>query len=248
MGMGSIKGRTALVTGGSRGIGRSICRALARDGARVAINYQNNESAALETVDLLGTGAERSIIVRADVSRERDVSRMVDRVRTELGPIDLLVNNAGIAESVDHSKITFESWKRMFEVNVDGPFLTTWAVKDEMIARRFGRIVNISSLSGLIRKKEQIHYGSTKAAVNSFTKHCAQAFAPFNVRVNCVAPGLTRTELSMSANADIPSLIAQTDMGRMAQPSEIAEVVVFLLSERSSFISGQTLSVCGGRL
>ncbi len=248
MGMDLLVGRTALVTGGARGIGRAICRVLARDGARVAVNYLRNERAARETIELLGKNADKSILARADVSQESDVNRMVDRVRTKLGPIDLLVNNAGIAESVDHSKITFDSWKRMFEVNVDGPFLTTWAVKDEMIERCFGRIVNISSLSGLVRKKDQIHYGTTKAAVNSFTKHCAQALAPFNVRVNCVAPGLTRTELSMSANPDIPRLIALTDMGRMAEPSEIAEVVAFLLSEKSSFISGQTLSVCGGRV
>ena len=246
--MDSLEGRSALVTGGGRGIGRAICRVLAREGARVAVNYKGNEKAALETVELLGSSAGRSIAVQADVSRELEVFRMVERVRSKLGPIELLVNNAGIAESVDHSKISFSSWKRMFEVNVDGPFLTTWAVKDEMIERQFGRIVNISSLSGLVRKKNQIHYGTTKAAVNSFTKHCAQAFAAFNVRVNCVAPGLTRTELSMSANPDIPRLIALTDMGRMAEPAEIAEVVAFLLSERSSFISGQTISVCGGRV
>ena len=246
--MNSLSGRSALVTGGGRGIGRAICRVLAREGARVAVNYRENERAALETVELLGSNARRSIAVQADVSRELEVFRMVERVRSKLGPIELLVNNAGIAESVDHSKIGFSSWKRMFEVNVDGPFLTTWAVKDEMIERQFGRIVNISSLSGLVRKKNQIHYGTTKAAVNSFTKHCAQAFAPFNVRVNCVAPGLTRTELSMSANPDIPRLIALTDMGRMAEPAEIAEVVGFLLSDRSSFISGQTISVCGGRV
>ena len=186
--MDSLKGRSALVTGGSRGIGRAICRVLAREGARVAVNYKENEKAALETVELLGGNAGRSIAVQADVSRELEVFRMVERVRSKLGPIELLVNNAGIAESVDHSKISFSSWKRMFEVNVDGPFLTTWAVKDEMIERQFGRIVNISSLSGLVRKKNQIHYGTTKAAVNSFTKHCAQAFAAFNVRVNCVAP------------------------------------------------------------
>ena len=246
--MDSLNGRSALVTGGGRGIGRAICRVLAREGARVAVNYKENEKAALETVELLGGNAGRSIAVQADVSRELEVFRMVERVRSKLGPIELLVNNAGIAESVDHSKISFSSWKRMFEVNVDGPFLTTWAVKDEMIERQFGRIVNISSLSGLVRKKNQIHYGTTKAAVNSFTKHCAQAFAAFNVRVNCVAPGLTRTELSMSANPDIPRLIALTDMGRMAEPAEIAEVVAFLLSDRSSFISGQTISVCGGRV
>ena len=173
---------------------------------------------------------------------------MVAAVRKKLGPIDLLVNNAGIAGNVDHDQLSFESWKRMFEVNVNGPFLVTWAVKDEMIERRFGRIVNVSSLAGLVRKKDMIHYATTKAAVNSFTRHCAVAFAPYNVRVNCVAPGLTRTDLSMSANADVPRLIGLTALGRMADPSEIASVVRFLLSEESSFITGQTVSACGGRV
>lgn len=245
---GIFEGRTALVTGGARGIGRAICEALADGGARVAINYQRNEKAALETLGLLEKNAEEAVVVQADVSQEGDVDRMMAQVTEQLGPIDLLVNNAGIAKSVEHDQIRFSRWKRMFEVNVDGPFLTTWAVKDGMIERRFGRIVNISSLSGLVRKSNQIHYATTKAAVNSFTRHCAQAFAPYNVRVNCVAPGLTRTELSMSANPDVPRLLALTDMGRMAEPYEIANAVSFLLSEKASFITGQTLSVCGGRV
>ena len=245
---GIFEGRTALVTGGARGIGRAICQAVADGGARVAINYQRNEKAALETLSLIEKNAEEALIVQGDVSQESDVNRMVAHVTERLGPIDLLVNNAGIAKSVEHDQISFSSWKRMFEVNVDGPFLMTWAVKDEMLRRRFGRIVNISSLSGLVRKRNQIHYATTKAAVNSFTRHCAQAFAPYNVRVNCVAPGLTRTELSMSANPDVPRLLALTDIGRMAEPSEIANAVSFLLSEKASFISGQTLSVCGGRV
>lgn len=245
---GIFEGRTALVTGGARGIGRAICQAVADGGARVAINYQRNEKAALETRSLIEKNAEEALIVQGDVSQESDVDRMVAHVTERLGPIDLLVNNAGIAKSVEHDQISFSSWKRMFEVNVDGPFLMTWAVKDEMLRRRFGRIVNISSLSGLVRKRNQIHYATTKAAVNSFTRHCAQAFAPYNVRVNCVAPGLTRTELSMSANPDVPRLLALTDIGRMAEPSEIANAVSFLLSEKASFISGQTLSVCGGRV
>ena len=170
------------------------------------------------------------------------------QVRESLGPIDLLVNNAGIAGTVDHDQLSFASWKRMFEVNVDGPFLVTWAVKDEMIERRFGRIVNVSSLAGLVRKKDMIHDATTKAAVNSFTRHCAEAFAPYNVRVNCVAPGLTRTDLSMAANPDVHRLIGLTAMGRMAEPPEIASVVRFLLSEESSFITGQTVSACGGRV
>jgi 3-oxoacyl-[acyl-carrier protein] reductase len=174
---------------------------------------------------------------------------MIGRVREEWGAVDLLVNNAGIAASAPHDRVTFADWKRFFEVNVDGPFLTTWAVKDEMIARRFGRIVNVASLAGLVKKKDMIPYATSKAAVISFTRHCAEAFAPHNVRVNCVAPGLTDTELSRSANGDlVAQLIAATPMGRMARPEEIAAVVRFLLSEESSFITGQTISACGGRV
>ena len=244
----AFENRTALVTGGSRGIGRAVCENLAAGGARVAINFQTNEQAAHEALAAVEKNAEKAMIVQADVSREDHVERMVAEVREKLGPIDLLVNNAGIAESVVHDQLSFESWKRMFEVNVDGPFLVTWAVKDEMIKRRFGRIVNVSSLAGLVRKKEMIHYATTKAAVNSFTRHCALAFAPYNVRVNCVAPGLTNTRLSLSANPDVPHLIGLTALGRMAEPSEIADVVRFLLSEESSFITGQTVSACGGRV
>ncbi|PYV36338.1 MAG: 3-oxoacyl-ACP reductase, partial [Acidobacteria bacterium] len=166
-----------------------------------------------------------------------------------LGPIDLLINNAGIAATADHSEVNFDNWKRMFEVNVDGPFLTTWAVKDEMIARRYGRIVNVSSLAGLKMKARMIPYATSKAALISFTRHCAESFAPYNIRVNCVAPGLTNTELAQSANPSLlEHLICVTPMKRMGEPSEIASVVKFLLSDDSSFIAGQTVSACGGRV
>jgi 3-oxoacyl-[acyl-carrier protein] reductase len=240
-------GKTALVTGGSRGIGRAICQMLAAEGARVAVNYQRQEAAARETVERIQSSAERAIAVGGDVSREEDVRRMVATVRRELGPIDLLVNNAGIAESKPHAALTFSRWKEMFAVNVDGPFLATWAVKDEMIARGYGRIVNISSLAAVILKPEMIDYATTKAAVIAFTRHCAAAFAP-QIRVNCVAPGLTDTEMAQSANPDlVQRLIDVTPLKRMADPSEIAATVRFLLSEESSFITGQTIVACGGR-
>lgn len=248
--MGRIfEGRTALVTGGSRGIGKAICLMLAAEGARVAINFERNEAAALETLEEVRKAGGSGMIVQASVAREGDVHRMVACVRDQLGPVDLLVNNAGIAASVPHEQVTFGEWKRMFEVNVDGTFLTTWAVKDEMIARRLGRIVNISSLAGLVIKKDMIHYATAKAAVISFTRHCAEAFAPHNVRVNCVAPGLTDTDLARSANPGaVQKLIAITPLGRMGKPEEMASAVRFLLSEESSFITGQTISVCGGRV
>lgn len=240
--------RTALVTGGARGIGRSICEMLAAHGARVAVNYERNEQAARDTLAAITGAAEDALIVQADVADEEQVARMTATVRAELGPVDLLVNNAGIASSTPHDELPFATWKRMFEVNVDGPFLATWAVKDDMIAREFGRIVNISSLAGIKIKGRMISYATTKSALISFTRHCAEAFAPYNIRVNCVAPGLTNTELARTANPDlVEQLISITPMGRIGEPEEIAGVVKFLLSDDSSFVTGQTVPACGGR-
>ena len=243
-----FEGRTAVVTGGARGIGKAIVCMLAQEGAQVAINYERNANAARETLGLVEQAGSKGILIQGDVGSEEDVERMMAATREQLGPIDLLVNNAGIAETVPHSEVTFASWKRMLDVNLDGTFLATWAVKGEMIERRFGRIVNIASLAGLVKKKDMIHYATAKAAVIAFTRHCAEAFAPHNVRVNCLAPGLTETELSKSANPGlIDKLIGITPMGRIGKPEEMAAVVRFLLSDESSFITGQTIAACGGR-
>ena len=240
--------RTAVVTGGGRGIGRAICQMLAERGARVAVNFERNQQAADETISMIAGQAERAMAVQADVSESAAVDRMMRAVREQLGPIDFLINNAGIATTTSHHDLKYEDWKRMFDINVDGPFLTTWAVKDEMIERQFGRIVNVSSLAGIKIKPDMIHYATTKAALISFTRHCAQAFAPFNVRVNCVAPGLTDTDITRNGNLElVDHLIAVTPMKRMADPAEIASVVQFLLSDDSSFVTGQTVPACGGR-
>ena len=240
--------RTAVVTGGGRGIGRAICQMLAERGARVAVNFEHNQQAADETISMIAGQAERAMAVQADVSESAAVDRMMRAVREQLGPIDFLINNAGIATTTSHHDLKYEDWKRMFDINVDGPFLTTWAVKDEMIERQFGRIVNVSSLAGIKIKPDMIHYATTKAALISFTRHCAQAFAPFNVRVNCVAPGLTDTDITRNGNLElVDHLIAVTPMKRMADPAEIASVVKFLLSDDSSFVTGQTVPACGGR-
>ena len=240
--------KTAIVTGGARGIGRAICLMLASEGARVAVNYRENREAAEETLRQVEQLGGEGVTVQADVSCEEEVARLVSEARSRLGPIDLLVNNAGTVETVDHDKVTYEGWRHMFAVNTDGPFLMTWAVKDEMIARNYGRIVNVSSLAGVVPKDNQIHYGSAKAALISFTRHCARAFAPHNIRVNCVAPGLTNTDLARQANPKLIDQIVQiTPMGRMGEPEEIATTVRFLLSDDSGFITGQTIVACGGR-
>lgn len=244
----AFSGRTAIITGSARGIGKAIAMRLAEEGAAVVINYERDAEAAGATLKQIEEAGGRGIVVQANVASPPDIDRMVATTRRQLGPIDFLVNNAGIAETLTHSELTFAGWKRMMDVNLDGPFLATWAVKDEMIQRHFGRIVNVSSLAGLIKKKGMIHYATAKSAVISFTRHCAEAFAPHNVRVNCVAPGLTDTNLAQTANPDqIRELIGITPMGRMAQPEEIAAVVRFLLSEESSFVTGQTIAACGGR-
>lgn len=241
-------GQTALVTGGARGIGRAVCQMLARERARVAINYAQNEQAAQECLELLEDHAEKAMIVQADVSKPDEVERMVQCIERELGHVDLLVNNAGIAKTVPHDQLTFADWKRMMDINVDGCFLTTWAVKDGMIKRKYGRIVNISSIAGIELKSRMIHYAVSKAAMIALTRNCAEAFAPHNVRVNCVAPGLTNTDLAKFANPGlIQEIIGITPMGRMAEPEEIASVVRFFLSDESSFVTGQTLAACGGR-
>ena len=241
-------GRTGLVTGGSRGIGRAISMMLAAAGARVAVNYQQDQASADETVAAITRAGGEGLAVQADVSQEDSVQAMVQQIRQAYGPVELLVNNAGIASTQSHAEFGFDEWKRMFEVNVDGPFLTTWAVKDEMIEQNWGRIVNISSLAGLIIKKNMIHYATTKAAIVSFTRHCAEALAAHNIRVNCVAPGLTDTELARSANPGaVQEIIDRTPLGRIAAPAEMASTVKFMLSDDSSFVTGQTLLACGGR-
>lgn len=245
----SFQGRTALVTGASRGIGRAVALMLAQRACAVAINYERNEAMAREALDLVRRAGARGMIVRADVSQPADVERMVAEVRGTLGSIDFLVNNAGIADSVSHDQLTFAHWKRTFEVNLDGMFLATWAVKEEMISRKFGRIVNISSLAGLVKKPRMIHYATSKAAVIAFTRSCSEAFAPHNIRVNCVAPGLIETDITHAADQTlVRQIIEATPLGRIGHVEEIAEVVRFLLAEESSFITGQTISACGGRV
>ena len=241
-------GRTALVTGGGRGIGRAVCAMLAQNGARVAINYQHDERAARQSLQQVEAAGAQGLLVPADVSQAGEVERMVGAVRERFGAVELLVNNAAITAMAEHDELDFDDWKRMFEVNVDGPFLTTWAVKDEMVAGGYGRIVNISSLAAILLKKSMIHYATTKAAVIAFTRHCAEALAPHNIRVNCLAPGLTDTDMAQGAGSVlVEQLIAGTPMGRMAAPGEMATVVKFLLGEDSSFVTGQTIVACGGR-
>jgi 3-oxoacyl-[acyl-carrier protein] reductase len=241
--------RTVLVTGGSRGIGRACCQRLAIAGARVAINYHSRQQDAFETARLVEEAGGRAMIVQADVALGQSVESMVAQVNDQFGAIEMLVNNAGVYEHLPHEATTSDHWKRTIDVNLTGPYLVTWAVKAQMMERKFGRIVNVSSIAGLRARPYAIAYAASKAGLIGFTKSVAEALAPFNIRVNAVAPGLIDTEILADVDrATLDRIVDQTPMKRIGQADEIADVVHFLLSEASRFMTGQTLVACGGRV
>ena len=242
-------GKTALVTGGSRGIGRACCVRLAQAGANVAINYCTNEDAADETAQLVKEAGGTPLTVRADVSSAQDVRRAIGEISDRLGPVDLLVNNAGVFDYVAHNDTTPQIWQRTLDVNLTGAYYVAWAVKDSMIARRYGRIVNMSSISALDPRPMSIAYAASKAGLVGFTKSVAAALAPHNIRVNAVAPGLIETEiLDGVERATLERLIDATPMKRIGTPEDVAALVYFLLSDESGFTTGQTIVTDGGRV
>lgn len=245
-----FENRTALVTGGSRGIGRAICVRLAEAGAKVAINYAADADAARETRELVRATGAAGRIYKADVSELDQCKTMYAEIEEELGPIDLLVTNAGIASFEDNADITPELWDKILKVNINGTFHPVWLAKDGMTERGFGRIVCIASINGIastrIHRGRLIAYGTSKSAVIGFSRNCADALGP-EIRVNCVAPGLIETDMTKDMPAEVREKVyAMTPLGRAGQPAEIAELVYFLLSEKSSFTTGQTYVASGG--
>lgn len=246
--MNEFNGRVVLITGGSRGIGRATALRLAGEGADIAFSYGSRVRDAEETAAAIRALGRRAVFSSCNVANPNDIQRFVDQAR-QLGPIDYLVHSGAISNIQDHSTLTFDLWRETIAVNLTGTYLAVFAVKDEMIRRRFGRIVTLSSVAALRPRKMQIHYASAKAGVIAFTRCCAEAFAPHNVRINCVAPGLIDTEMAQVLPQEtIKSVVDQTPLGRLGKPEEIAAVIRFLLSEESSFMTGHTVAASGGRI
>ena len=242
-----LHGRTAFVTGSSRGIGRAIAVELGRWGADVVVHAQKNldlaESAAAE-IRALG---RRSLAVLADVRVKADLEAAADRVKAELGPVDILVNNAGTRQDGPFILMSEEKWDEVMNVNLRGTVYATKAFVRGMMARKWGRIVNIVSPTGIIGMAGQTNYGASKGAVIALTRSLAREMAPFGVLVNAVNPGFIHTELTAAVSEETKrELLAPTILKRQGEPEEVASVVAFLCSNWSSYMSGQIVNVDGG--
>ncbi len=242
-----FQGKVAIVTGGSKGIGRSICLLLAERGCRVFMNYSRDEEAAQEVVrNAQGTPGE-VVPYRADVTDSAQVSRMMDQVEKEGGKIDILVNNVGMIKDGFLMLMGERDWGDIVKVNLTTVYLCCRAAVRKMIPHRQGKIINISSVSGIIGTAGQVNYAAAKGGVIAFTKALARELGPFNIQVNAVAPGLIETEMATQLPREkMEAIVRSTSLGRMGRPEEVAWAVLFLSSPWSDYITGQTLVVDGG--
>jgi len=244
----NLEGHVALVTGGSRGIGRACSLALARAGASVAVHYRAREKEAAQVTELIRAGGGRAAALRADLAAEDQANELVARAVSELGPPTILVNNAGIWEGLAVDQLTAEAWDRTLAVNTRSMFLCTRAVVPHMKRARSGRIVNIASTAG--QRGEAFHsdYAASKGAAIAFTRSLATELAPHGIRVNCVAPGWVDTEMSAKAfvSGGREAIEKTIPLGRVGKPEEIANAVAFAASDLASFMTGSVISVNGG--
>lgn len=242
-----LTGKVALVTGGTGGIGASICEALAESGAKVATNYRNEEKAQ----QWLSKTAEQGFdfkAYRVDVTDTEGCRNMLEQIERDLGPIDIIVNNAGITWDTTFRKMTKEKWDAVISTNLDSLFNITQPIIEGMTTRGWGRVINIASVNGQKGQMGQTNYTATKAGMHGFTKSLAQEVARKGVTVNTVSPGYVATEMVMAVPEDIRNkIIAGIPVGRLGRPEEIAATVAFLASEHAAFITGADFSQNGGQ-
>ena len=235
--------KTALVTGGSRGIGAAVCRRLTEDGLRVVVHYNQNKGKAEALVREL---TEKTGLPHLALPAELAERAQVEELFRLAGPVDVLVNNAGIAQQKLFTDITEDDWRRMFAVDVDGVFRCCQCALPHMIHEKSGCIINIASIWGEIGASCEVHYSAAKAAVIGLTKALAKELGPSHIRVNCVSPGVIDTEMNaMFDEETMRELCESTPLGRIGSPEDIAAAVSFLASDAASFLTGQTLSVNG---
>ena len=244
--MASLEGKTALVTGAARGIGRAIAEELAREGADVAL-CDLQEDWLKDTAEAVAATGRKAACVPVDVSQAADVSAAVDTVLKTFGKLDILINNAGITRDGLLVRMSEEDWDAVLSVNLKGTFLFTKAAARPMMKQRSGAIVNIASIIGLIGNAGQCNYAASKAGLIALTKSSAKELAGRNIRVNAVAPGFIESRMTEVLDEDVKNrMLAAIPMGRFGTPEDVARIVLFLASEASAYVTGQVLTVSGG--
>jgi 3-oxoacyl-[acyl-carrier protein] reductase len=243
-----LEGKVAIVTGGTRGIGRAIVLDLAENGADIALNYRKSADLAKELAETIQGMGRRALIVQADVSSFDDAQAMVQKVLDEFGRVDILINNAGMNWDGVVWKMTEEQWDQVINVDLKGTFNYTRAVTPNFREQGSGKIVNITSINGLRGKFGQTNYSAAKAGVIGFTKACARELGRSSVNINAVAPGLIETEMVKEAPEQVREMaLAEIVLGRLGLPEEVASVVTFLCTEKARHITGQVIQVDGGQ-
>jgi 3-oxoacyl-[acyl-carrier protein] reductase len=240
-------GRVGIVTGGGRGIGRAVAVRLAEEGANLAISYRSNDEAAEETAERVREAGVKCELFKGDVASPEDVEALFKGVSDAFGRVDILVNNAGITRDNLMMRMKEEEFDEVLRTNLKGTYLCTRAALRPMIRARWGRIVNVSSVVGLVGNAGQANYAASKAGIIGFTKSVAREVAQRGITVNAVAPGYVETELTGSLPENVKDQIrSQVPMGRFGEPEEVAQVVAFLAGEPAGYVTGQTIAVDGG--
>ncbi len=245
--MFDLTGRAALITGSSRGIGRAIALQLARQGASIAVNYLSNEDAAKEVQETIRSYEGQAVLLQGDISVPEQAERVVDMTQEAFGRLDILVNNAGFNRDTLLLRMSVKDWDEVMATNLRAVFLCTKAALRYMLKQRWGRIVNIGSVSGIAGNAGQANYAAAKAGLIGFTKAVAREMGSRSITANVVAPGLVRTELTEAIPQQVVDMaMERIFVGRLGKPEDIAACVAFLASEEASYISGQLLAVDGG--
>jgi len=247
--MGKLEGKAAVVTGGGRGIGRAICLAFAKEGANVVVNYATRDQPALEVVDLIQKMGRKAVAVKGNVAVKADAERIIQAAAQNFGRVDILVNNAGATKPAMLTKMTEEQWNEVVDIHLKGPFLCTQLASKYMIENKYGRIINVTSVAGLVGTKGQINYSSAKGGVIDLTKSAARELADYGITVNVILLGIVATEMTEKIRTD-PKLqeiyLRRILLNRFAETEEIVPAFVFFASDDSRYITGQLLCVDGG--
>ncbi len=244
-----LEGRNAVVTGGGRGVGRSISLALASEGANVVVNYAGRQQPAEEVVKMIQDIGRKAVAVQGDVAKWEDAQRIVDTCAQNFGSVDILINNAGISKPAMLHKLTDEVWDEVVNIQMKGPWHMIKAASKYFMEKKYGRIVNVTSVAGMVGTTGQIHYAAAKGGVVTLTKSAARELARFNVTCNCISLGIVTTEMTTTLQQDEKMreiYLRRILLGKYAEPEDVAPAFIFFASDDARYITGQVLPVDGG--